>query len=100
MKYLHEGPDKTLCEWKGYSKHYDVMIGKKCTKHAAWRYPWPLTDVIDFTFLKDYIAFYPYDLDCTLGGEKVLAQRGGYYGGWITKEILGPFKGPPGTESW
>jgi hypothetical protein len=32
--------------------------------------------------------------------EPVAAQAGDFYGGWITSEITGPFKGAPGTGGW
>jgi hypothetical protein len=38
--------------------------------------------------------------ECTVNGEQVQAQPGGFYGGWITNNIVGPFKGVPGSEGW
>ena len=48
----------------------------------------------------DHLAFYPDRLECYVDGKRVRAQRGGFYGGWITDDIVGPFKGEPGTEGW
>ncbi|MGD9221072.1 MAG: hypothetical protein PVH01_17365, partial [Desulfobacterales bacterium] len=53
-----------------------------------------------FTEICDYVSFYPAALDCYVSGEKVRAQPGQFYGGWITDEIVGPFKGEPGTGHW
>jgi hypothetical protein len=65
---------------------------------AAWFYPDPTSS---FTSLKDYVAFYPSRMDgCWVGGEKVEAQEGDFYGGWITPNVVGPFKGAPGTWGW
>jgi hypothetical protein len=37
---------------------------------------------------------------CYVDGERVQAQDGDFYGGWITGGIVGPFKGRPGTVGW
>jgi uncharacterized protein (DUF427 family) len=99
MDYLTAVPRyQTLCEWKGYAAYYAVEVGKKRADRAAWYYPKPTSD---FTEIKDYIAFYPQLMDaCLVDGEKARPQPGGFYGGWITNDIVGPFKGEPGTEYW
>lgn len=66
--------------------------------HAAWSYPRPTKP---FAALRDYVAFYPARVDaCYVGDERVKAQEGDFYGGWITSNVRGPFKGRPGTSGW
>ena len=64
---------------------------------VAWRYRDP---VPAFALIRDHIAFYPRHLDCTVEGARVLPQPGGFYGGWITPDVVGPFKGAEGTWGW
>ncbi len=85
------------CEWKGEARYWDVVAGGRVVERAAWSYPRPFED---YARLADHVAFYPVDLECDLGGERVRAQPGGFYGGWVTDELVGPFKGEPGSESW
>jgi uncharacterized protein (DUF427 family) len=89
----------TFCEWKGTASYYDVIGGNgRRVERAAWTYRDPAPG---FEAIRDAVAFYPGLTDeCTLDGEHVEAQEGGFYGGWITSEIIGPFKGPPGTRGW
>ncbi|MGH8601988.1 MAG: DUF427 domain-containing protein, partial [Gammaproteobacteria bacterium] len=101
MEYLSESKNTSHCEWKGRAKYYDIDVddeitgAKKSEKDAAWFYPEPVSAFAD---LEDHVAFYPSKMDdCRVGGEKVEAQEGDFYGGWITPEIVGPFKGAPGT---
>ncbi|MDQ2766847.1 MAG: DUF427 domain-containing protein [Gemmatimonadota bacterium] len=86
------------CEWKGQAAYYDVVVGPETLERAAWSYPVPSDD---FALIKDHVAFYaaPFD-ECTVNGEAVVAQEGGFYGGWITSLVAGPFKGGPGTRGW
>ena len=91
---LRQTSRRTLCEWKGLASEYDVadMPG------AAWTY---VETFPEFAALAGYFAFYPGKVDCTVDGEPVRPQPGGYYGGWITDEIIGPFKtGDPVTAGW
>ena len=84
----------SLCEWKGRARYYDASAGER----AAWYYPDPTPPFRD---LKDCVAFYPSKMDaCWVGGEKVGAQPEDFYGVWITADIVGPFKGGPGTRGW
>ncbi len=47
------------------------------------------------------MAPYPGRMDsCEVDGEQVTFQEGDFYGGWITRQIVGPFKGGPGTAGW
>ncbi len=89
----------TLCEWKGDATYLDIHGGVDLTERAAaWTYPRP---VPAFAPLKDHVAVYPARMDaCYLDDELVQAQPGGFYGGWITSDVEGPFKGAPGTLGW
>lgn len=87
----------SFCEWKGQAKYFTVCAGAHCVPNAAWSYPEPFAE---FAALGNYLAFYPDRLECYVDGERVRAQAGGYYGGWISAEIVGPFKGEPGTSGW
>jgi len=89
---------RTLCEWKGLATYLDVRGGGRFETAAAWTYPEP---VPAFAPLRDHVAFYPSRMDaCLLDDERVAAQDGDFYGGWITADIEGPFKGAPGTLGW
>ncbi|MGI8484250.1 MAG: DUF427 domain-containing protein [Thermomicrobiales bacterium] len=88
----------TFCEWKGIARHYALKLNGKRIESAAWCYPEPEPG---FEAIMTYIAFYPSKVDrCTVDGVDVIPQAGDFYGGWITPDIVGPFKGDPGTESW
>jgi uncharacterized protein (DUF427 family) len=89
----------TFCEFKGAASYLDA-IGADGTlvPRAAWFYPDPAQG---FEAISDAVAFYPALMDeCTLDGEVVTAQPGDFYGGWISSEVAGPFKGGPGTLGW
>ncbi len=80
----------TYCEWKGTASYLDVVVGDRIAARAAWTYPDPKPG---FESLTGYISFYPGRVDaCYLGEERVAPQPGSYYGGWITSNIVGPFK--------
>jgi len=88
----------TWCEWKGAACYYDVVAGGERAPSAAWAYPHPIHP---FAAIADHVAFYPHRMgSCWVDGERVRAQEGDFYGGWITAAIVGPFKGPPGTRGW
>lgn len=88
----------TLCEFKGRAVYFDVHGGDAVVAAAAWAYPDP---VPAYAALKDHVSFYPGRMDeCLLGDEVVRPQEGGFYGGWITADIAGPFKGGAGTMGW
>ncbi|NIS59654.1 MAG: DUF427 domain-containing protein [Proteobacteria bacterium] len=98
MEYLAEIPGTSLCEWKGRAHYYTVVVGNKRAERAAWYYPDPQPA---YAAIKDHMAFYPAPMDaCYIDGERVRPQPGGFYGGWITSDIVGPFKGEPGTLGW
>jgi uncharacterized protein (DUF427 family) len=98
MAHLVPTTRTSWCEWKGQAAYYTVKVGDRQAVHAAWAYPHPTAG---FEAIRDYVAFYPHLMDvCTVDGEHVQAQAGGFYGGWITSDIVGPFKGEPGTVGW
>jgi uncharacterized protein (DUF427 family) len=95
---LVQNPRRSFCEWKGQAHHVDVRVGDLLAENAGWYYPEPTEG---FRAIKNHLAFYPEKMDrCLVDGELVKPQPGGFYGGWITADILGPFKGEPGTEFW
>jgi hypothetical protein len=87
----------SFCEWKGPARYWDLVDGARCLAKVAWSYPQPLAGAEP---LADCIAFYAHDLVCTVGGAQVTAQPGGFYGGWITPDLAGPFKGESGSGGW
>lgn len=90
--------ESSFCEWKGVAAYLDVVGGGAVAARAAWRYPTPTPP---FAALVDHVAVYPGRMDrCLVDGEVVQPQPGGFYGGWITSRVAGPFKGVPGSSSW
>ena len=88
----------SFCEWKGNAAYLDLIGGGKVAARSAWHYPTP-TDA--FAELTGHVALYAAAMDsCTIDGELVVPQPGGFYGGWITSRVVGPFKGTPGTQYW
>jgi uncharacterized protein (DUF427 family) len=97
-EHLRAASGSSLCEWKGQASYYSVVVGDKRAVGAAWSYHNPTAA---FARLKDHIAFYPAPMDvCYVDGERVQPQPGNFYGGWITSDIVGPFKGEPGSWGW
>ncbi|MCC6614450.1 MAG: DUF427 domain-containing protein [Anaerolineae bacterium] len=99
MDLLVRVPDyQTYCEFKGAAAYWTLRVGERVSHDAAWSYPKPNSG---YERLKDYLAFYAGRVDeCYVGDERVQAQAGDFYGGWITSKIVGPFKGGPGTRGW
>jgi uncharacterized protein (DUF427 family) len=98
LEHLIATSRQTGCEWKGKCRYYDIAIGDRYIPQGAWRYVDPTAN---FAALQDYYAFYPSLMDaCYVNDELVTAQSGDFYGGWITSDIVGPFKGEPGTWGW
>lgn len=98
MQYLVPASGASFCEWKGQAGYYTVQVGTRQEVNVAWYYPQP---TVAFTALKDHVAFYAGRMDaCYVEGELVVPQPGRFYGGWITSDIVGPFKGEPGTQGW
>lgn len=87
----------SFCEWKGPALYWDLIDGVRCLPRVGWSYPQPLAGAEPLT---DCIAFYAHHLDCSVGGARVVAQPGEFYGGWITPDLSGPFKGELGSNSW
>ncbi len=88
----------TVCEWKGTAAYGDLVVNERRSERAAWWYPRP---VPAYAALLDHVAFFPDRTDaCYLDDERVAAQDGDFYGGWITSDIRGPFKGAAGTLGW
>ena len=89
---------RTVCEFKGTAVFFDVAGGDRVARSAAWAYPDPRPG---FEAIRDHLSFYPAAMDrCLLDEEPVAAQEGGFYGGWITVDVQGPFKGGRGTLGW
>jgi uncharacterized protein (DUF427 family) len=98
MGRLTRSARSTFCEWKGHAGYYTITVGDKQAPDGAWFYPDPAPA---FAAIKDYVAFYPGLMDaCFVDGERVQAQPGDFYGGWLTGDIVGPFKGGRGTHGW
>ena len=98
MEYLVRTPNSSFCEWKDPAGYYTIVVGDKQAENVAWFYPDPTPS---FATIKDYVAFYAHVMDaCYVDGEKVQPQPGNFYGGWITNDIVGPFKGVPGSWGW
>lgn len=95
---LKRASGSSFCEWKGAAVYWDVVAGGVVLPRVGWSYPNPSAS---FALLRDHIAFYarPFDL-CTVNGEAVTPQPGVFYGGWITSDYAGPFKGGPGSMGW
>ena len=98
MERLKKTRGGSFCEWKGYASYFAYMWDGIEIADLAWCYSQPTQR---FAAMKDYLAFYPHKTDCcSVDGEKVRPQEGNFYGGWITDDIVGPFKGGPGTLGW
>lgn len=90
--------EHSVCEWKGLSHYFDLVVGDEISESAAFYYPEPNET---YAQLRDYVSFYPGRVDgAYLGDERVRPQPGKFYAGWITNDIEGPFKGEPGSEGW
>jgi uncharacterized protein (DUF427 family) len=98
MKFIQRTARASFCEWKGAASFFSIEVNGKRAEDAAWAYADPTGT---FAAIKDYVAFYPAMMDaCYVDGELVTPQPGGFYGGWITGDITGPFKGATGTWGW
>ncbi len=95
---LEPSGNTSLCEYKGEARYFDLVVGGKRSKDAAWAYENPSPG---YEAIAGYIAFYPGRVESALlDGEAVQAQPGNFYGGWITTAVVGPFKGLTGTLDW
>jgi uncharacterized protein (DUF427 family) len=88
----------TWCEWKGRAVYFDLEGGGRLAHRAAWSYPAPTAG---FRAIAGFLAVMPALVDaCLVGGERAEPQPGGFYGGWVTSRVVGPFKGGPDTHGW
>jgi uncharacterized protein (DUF427 family) len=94
---LHACRGSSLCEWKGPPSYWSLVDGDRRTAAVAWSYPNPLAGA---EALAHRVAFYASLLECRVDGALAVPQPGGFYGGWITPELVGPFKGEPGSAGW
>ena len=88
----------TWCEFKGTARYLDAVVAGRRRAGVGWTYADPSPG---YEALRDHVAFYPGRVDgAWLDDERVEAQPSDFYGGWITADLVGPFKGPPGTRGW
>lgn len=97
MDLLVPNTHSTFCEWKGQASYYDVVVGDTVAEAAVWTYRSPMPA---FEAIRDHLAFYVQPLDCSVDGEAVGGNEGTFYGGWITSDVVGPFKGGAGSAHW
>lgn len=98
LDLLERSGHHTICEFKGQASYYSFTGGGEVIHNVGWFYVSPLPG---FEALRDAVAFYPQLADeITLDGQIVTAQPGRFYGGWVTDEVVGPFKGAPETMGW
>jgi len=92
------GSGTSFCEWKGTARYFDIVGNGNRAARAAWSYADPTAG---FEAIRNAVAFYCAAMDaCFVGDEQATPQPGGFYGGWVTSGIAGPFKGEPGTSGW
>jgi uncharacterized protein (DUF427 family) len=97
-EYVVPAPGTSFCEWKGRASYVSLQVGERRAECVGWYYPEP---VPAYALLRNHVAFYAEPMDrVTVDGETVRPQPGGFYGGWITSDVVGPFKGDPGTQGW
>ena len=98
MEYLSAGTGRSICEWKGEARYYTLEVNGKRAENVGWYYPNPTRG---FLAIADHVAFYAAPMDaCLVDGERARPQPGNFYGGWITHDVVGPFKGEPGSMGW
>lgn len=98
MEFLEKTGRSSYCEWKGRAVYYDLNVSGQLVSGSAWSYPDPSSG---FEKITDHLAFYAGPMDaCFVDEERATPQPGGFYGGWITSQIVGPYKGTPGSRGW
>lgn len=97
LDLLEPSTRHTFCEWKGQASYYDVVVDDLRVDAAIWTYPSPAPA---FEPIRGHLAFYAQHLECYVDDEPVTANEGTFYGGWITRDIVGPFKGGAGSAHW
>lgn len=97
VEWLEIETGVSVCEWKGEAGYWSVVVPDQRVNAAAWSYadPWP-----GYELIRGYFAFYPSRVACTVDSVPVTPQPGRFYGGWVTPELVGPFKGEPGSGGW
>ncbi len=96
-RLIQTAPGESFCEWKGPARYWSLVDGDRLLASHAWSYPHPLAGA---EALADSVAFYAHGLNCSVGGRVATPQPGGFYGGWVTSDLAGPFKGEPGSQGW
>lgn len=95
---LLPAPGTSLCEWKGRAVYHSLLVAGQRAERCAWSYPTP---TLEYEPLRGLVGFYAGRVDrCWVGGAPVTPQAGGFYAGWVTPDLVGPFKGEPGSEGW
>jgi uncharacterized protein (DUF427 family) len=98
LDLLRPSSHRTVCEWKGTARYHTLRLGERTIENVAWSYPEPLDA---FAVIRDHVAFYAGRVDeAWVGDERATPQPGGFYGGWITSRVVGPFKGGAGSFGW
>lgn len=98
MDLLRPNEQRSFCEFKGVAGYVDLRLDDRSVRDIAWRYAHPAPG---YEALRDHLAFYPSRVDQAFVDDlRVAAQEGDFYGGWITPDVVGPFKGSPGTRGW
>ncbi len=98
LDLLAPSPRVTVCEWKGEAAYHTLRLGDRVVEAVAWSYPRPRAG---YEAIASHLAFYAGMVDeAWVGDERATPQPGGFYGGWVTSRVVGPFKGEPGTLGW
>lgn len=97
IEFLVKGIGSSHCEWKGVATYWTVKVRDQVVENAGWSYEHPS---VRFAAIARHFAFYPSRCECYVDEERVQPQPGDFYGGWITSDVVGPFKGSPGTGGW
>ncbi len=98
MEYFSSTSRSTFCEFKGAASYWSIHLNGRTSENCAWSYRQPSDG---YKAIQNHLAFYPSKMDaCYVNDELVQAQEGDFYGGWITQDIVGPFKGGAGTWGW
>ena len=94
---LRRAAGASFCEWKGVAQYWASANAQTGAGAIGWSYSRPTAA---FAKIAGYFSFYPGRVECRVDGERVRPQPGDFYGGWITNDVVGPFKGDPGTGHW
>lgn len=98
LEVLRPADGSSLCEWKGEARYWSIVVGDRVATSAAWSYPDPFDD---YAQVAGHLSLYCGAMDaCWVGEYRARPQPGGFYGGWITPDVVGPFKGSPGSSGW